>query len=459
MISWQKINRFLLWSAFFVLPWQFRHTLIFAEHQGQFFEYASISIYLSDILIILVLLTWFIFAKKTEFKTGPAVIFWPLTFLIVWLWISVGYGNSITGNWAVGLNNAAHFSLFYLFYIYLVNAVKNLSDILLPLAWGTGLQAIIAIGQYGLNRSLGLKFLGESPLQPAELGIPVVLINGVRHLRAHGTLPHANVLGGYLALVLPWLGLIYLGVVKAIKRPWIYWLILTVGSVALLFSFSRSAWLAIGLTCLVVIIWRLISGRPRWQGWDGGLIAIVMVIALSQYPALVSRFHPEQTALEQGSVTARIDQLQQAKLVYDKYPLTGVGVGQYTIYLLQQDTNKLGWQYNSKLSSWVYNLSRQIWDYQPVHNIFLLVLAELGWVGEVLFIVLLGGLIWVSGSLFKLGRSLLGVVALSSVTAIVILGLFDHYLWTLQPGRLILFLTIGIIAVLYQNKNKEIANE
>lgn len=454
MTFWGKINRFLLWLALFILPWQLRHTLLFAEHQGQFFEYASISIYLSDILIILVLLTWWLAIGKPRITTGPAAIFWPLTLLIAWLWVSVDYSRFTTGNWLVGINNAAHFSLFYLFYLYLISEVRNLKTILIPLIWGCGLQAVVAIGQYAVNHSLGLKWLGESVLNPAELGIPVVMVDGVRHLRAHGALPHANVLGGYLAVVLVW-GLLIYTTIQTGWRKFGYGGLLTLGLIALLFSFSRAAWLAFGIALIGWIIWRIgYQRKVSAGGW--AIIAVVLVAAISQSPAVVSRFEANQIALERESLVSRVNQLSQFKSIYYKYPLIGVGIGQYTLYLEKQDISEMGWHYDSSLPGWVYNLSHQVWDYQPVHNIFLLVLAEVGWIGEILFILLLLGVLWTGGRLLRAQKSLSNFTALSSVLAIISLGLFDHYLWTLQQGRLILFLTVGMVVILYQNRGKEL---
>jgi len=68
----------------------------------------------------------------------------------------------------------------------------------------------------------------------------------------------------------------------------------------------------------------------------------------------------------------------------------------------------------------------------------------------------LGSLVCISGILLKKRQDLAGAIALGSAVTLITLGLFDHYLWTLQQGRLILFLIVGIIAILYQDKNKEL---
>lgn len=449
MTGWVKLNKLLLWSTLFVLPLQLRHTFLFAEHQGQFFEYASLSLYLSDILIVLTLLTSFL-GGKHKFTIGPKIMFWPFAGLIIWMWVSVWLSKFSTGNWAVSLNATAHFSLLFLFYLYLINHIRYISEVVAPLIWGSGLQAVTAIGQYVTNHSLGLKYLGESVLDPSLAGVPVVMINGARHLRAHGTLPHANILGGYLAWILLWTGTYY----GLIKQNWERWLLaigLVLGGTALLFSFSRTAWLVFGLVGIVLLVGRFYKGRKI--GWlDGIIILIMLSVIINQWPAIKSRFNIMGTSLEQESVVSRLDQINQFKSIYQKYPLTGVGLGQYTLYLEQQDTKGMGWNYSAKLSGWTYNLSRSVWDYQPIHNLFLLILAELGWVGLGLFILLLLGSLWIGLRQLKITKDLVSLTALGTGVGVIGLGLLDHYLWTLQPGRFVLFLSISIIAVLYQSR-------
>lgn len=381
------------------------------------------------------------------------MIFWPLTGLLLWIWISAWYGQFSTGNWLVGAANAGHLTLMYFFYLYIVNRVDGLAEIIWPLAWGIGLQSIIAIGQYLTNHSLGLKYLGESVLDPVVAGIPVVMINGMRQLRAHGALPHANILGGWLAALLPWVILLYTQATK-VTRKWFVWGIMTLGSVALLLSFSRSAWLAFGLTLFLLLVWQRIHREAMtWPAWL--TIALVALVAGSQYPALLSRVETSTNTIEQESVTSRLDQWQQFKTIYHRHPVAGVGIGQYALYLEKQDTSDIGWHYDSAIPGWAYNLSHHVWDYQPVHNLFLLVLAELGWVGEGLLALLLLGALWVAGGTAK---NLVNFTALASFLAVLSLGLFDHYLWTLQQGRLILFLSISIIAVIYQLNRERAEN-
>jgi hypothetical protein len=80
------------------------------------------------------------------------------------------------------------------------------------------------------------------------------------------------------------------------------------------------------------------------------------------------------------------------------------------------------------------NPNLQSWDYQPVHNIYLLILAELGIIGFIL---------WLIPVLFLTKKSSF----ICSLLFIVILAisLFDHYFWTLYFGILLFWLTLGLM--------------
>ena len=457
MVWLEKISKYLLWLSIIVLPWQLRHTFLFTSHNGEFFEYSSLSFYLSDIVIIGLLVFWLIEIIKTQpkFIGGPRWITYPLLVWLGWLWLTLISANMSTGNWAVTLLAAGHVTLFFGFYLYLVNHVKDIKELLWPLAAGIFLQSILAIGQYKLNRSLGWRWLGESVLRPLELGIPVVLQEGERQLRAHGTLPHANVLGGILtyaiAVLLPgW---------AFIKTSWqrlIIWGIITLGLVALVLSFSRSAWLAAGLVGAVLICGGLLSKKFLFKvKWQPILLTTIIILGLVayQWPAVISRFDLSQNSIERESIASRVEQWQQFKSVFAWAPGWGLGLGQYAVKLEQDDVKAFGWNYDAKETGWKYSLSHQVWDYQPVHNIYLLALAETGVVGGLIWLWLLVGVLITGWQSAWRTKNWLGWGVWLGYIALLIVGMFDHYLWTLQQGRLILFLSISMIAIYSINQN------
>ena len=83
------------------------------------------------------------------------------------------------------------------------------------------------------------------------------------------------------------------------------------------------------------------------------------------------------------------------------------------------------------------------WQHQPAHNIFIFIASELGLLGLGLFIMILLEVF------SKLGNVLRNPISFTLVTIgllFLILGQFDHYLVTIQQGRLMFAVVLGLIA-------------
>ena len=115
--------------------------------------------------------------------------------------------------------------------------------------------------------------------------------------------------------------------------------------------------------------------------------------------------------LSRGNLVSGFNLRQQVNIIaieqWERSPIIGTGLGTSPLY------------------------PRRIQNYalvhQPIHNIYLLLLSETGIIG--LFVFLL--IIKKSTICYPL-------------TAILLLGLFDHYFLTLQQGMLVLSLTVGL---------------
>jgi len=108
--------------------------------------------------------------------------------------------------------------------------------------------------------------------------------------------------------------------------------------------------------------------------------------------------------------------------------LIGVGLGNY-LFNFNSYTDFVLNNFNQFLNRfWV----------QPVHNIYLLILSELGIVGLVIFYLFFSKLILKSKSTLKM-----------LLMFILISGLFDHFWLSLQQGQLMFCLIVGLIL----NKN------
>ena len=262
-----------MWLSVFLLPWQLRHTVMFASISGEYFEYGSWHIYATDLAIVALLLIWLI-RPRGRFTLGPKWLNLPLLTWLMWLTLSITWATDRP----LAAVTIAHWWLAYGWYLYLVNRVRDVGQIVIPLAWGIGLQVAWGIAQYLLNHSVGLNWLGESVLDPQVLGIPVVIADGIRQLRAHGMLPHANMLGGVLVTSIPVL-IYWYGRTERPRRRWLALVILvSVGVVGL--SFARSAWLvlAVGLVVIALVAWRAGQRQQFNLAW-GALLFFGLTLA------------------------------------------------------------------------------------------------------------------------------------------------------------------------------------
>jgi len=105
-----------------------------------------------------------------------------------------------------------------------------------------------------------------------------------------------------------------------------------------------------------------------------------------------------------------------------QHPLTGVGMGSFVIELA--------------------NTAVPGAPIEPVHNMFLLVASELGAAGLILILSLF---ISIALNIFKT-KSPQAILASATLIGLAVISLFDHYLWTLAPGRIMLGLALGLWA-------------
>ncbi|WP_345319928.1 O-antigen ligase family protein [Candidatus Villigracilis proximus] len=134
----------------------------------------------------------------------------------------------------------------------------------------------------------------------------------------------------------------------------------------------------------------------------------------------LNRVNAPATTTEEFSLVGRAWLTEQAFTVIKEHPLLGVGSGSFIIQLAERAGE--------------FNFV------EPVHNIPLLITSELGVFGLILILMII----------FSIGKNFLST---KNSNAIIIgallmglgaISLFDHYLWTLAPGRLMLGFVLGL---------------
>lgn len=428
----RTIERWTWYVFVATMAWQTRLILWHADRT--FIEWRSMSLYLSDVLM----LTLFVFLiiglwQGVGGGTGPEkgrlekMLF---GFLFVFAAISLVHAEQFT----VGIYQLARLVQFVAFYFYLRSWAWHRFDVdrsVVAFVVGALMQAGLAIGQYTLQHDIGLRWLGETLLNPNMRGVAVFFDTAhVTILRAYGTLPHPNVLAAYLAAALAGVGWLWLRHGDMRHRGWWAWPAATAVLLwAFYLTFSRTIIAAAAVAALVFAIAVLVPRiSRRWQH-----IAVIRrrIRAMIVTTAVVSTLF---AVLLWPQVLARLslsssDESVQLRLEYARDSLAsgsgflqvnwfGVGIGNFTTWLARTQPNL------------------PAYAVQPAHNLFLLVYSEIGIFG---LCALLALLLFVFRSCWRAhaGQPAVRIGLTLLVAAFCFIALFDHFFWTLQQGRIL----------------------
>ena len=425
-------------SAFYVTlilaPVRLRMMLQSRPSHAIYSDYTDFLLFLPDIALLVMLIAWG-FAKRFDPKPlrfGPPLVWIPLAGLTASALISSA--SSVDGS--LSLYHSVRLCLLFLFYLFIVNEQISIFNVAFAVGLQSMLQTAVAIPQSILQRSVGLQVLGEYLLDPSWSGVSIISDGATRILRAYGLSDHPNILGGCLAFSLLVLLTVYLRGNR--KNSLLLGSVFVLISLALLMTFSRSAWLAFAAGS-IFIVWF----EARARGWGFikslALLFVCTIIVLLPFIARNSsyfgaRFNAgssfETVRSERGAVQERIFLIASANHIFSQHPLTGVGVSASPL-ALREEIPQLPETFN----------------YQPPHFVLLTVGLETGMFGAIFYFLLMI-LPWVAFSRNVEARKNPHVIgAMGILLAVTIVGFFDYYTWFSTPGRIWQWLAWGLIAV------------
>src|SRR3989344_1324612 len=416
------VDKIISWGLYLfiiLLPWQTRWIFKDVSINGGVFEYGRLSLYASEIILLVILFLGLIRFRnsKTYFWIGWLAVWSALTILWSEEKILASYG------W---LKLAEGISLFWL-----INQQKHRQGLSFSLIISGLIQAAFGIYQF-LNQGIvgANKWLGLAMINSEAAGTSVIEFLDQRWLRAYGSLPHPNILGGFLALTLIltifslWRFYQQTSSMTIIPKKlyWLtvfYWFSLGVMFLGLVVTFSRGAWLAF-LAALLYLVFHSLKNKLKMEKTVLLKTAVLFILILGTFLIGFPRqlFTARLTAqgrLERYSIQERLTSFGQAKEIFKQSPIWGNGLGNYTVALQKIKPNQ-----------WV-------WAYQPVHNWYLLALGELGVMGLLLLLILL----------FHFFKSA-GAASRSLLILLLTIGLFDHYLWSLYFGLIFVWLILAL---------------
>jgi O-Antigen ligase len=516
----------------FSLPFSIRKVLGVFSVDGTFNEYMDVSLYLSDILLAITFFLYILNNKSSilsirhwqrmfhvEHLLFP--IFIPF-FFVFWSGLSVFWSESFP----LALFAFIKLIEMYSLYLYIISNVprgtfgKNSQECSTWNIWqitfitiiiSAFFQSIVAILQFIQQKSLGISIFKESIFSAYDPGIAKVIINGSIFIRSYGFFPHPNVLGGFLAVSLllsTAYPLIFKNKMFHVEHPintWLYRVLIFVQLLALLFSFSKSAILAF-IIGFIMFIWGMhkmfhvehsggtkdISDVPRGTF---GLQPKPDQCSTWNIPYIIQKvsqmFHVEHLLILTGVVLSviilfsfnlrffliqpfieRLFYTQSLRSLSQTYFFQGLGIGQFVFRMQEFFDEKL-----------------LLWQFQPIHNVFLLIFSETGIVGFGLFMWFFVYAFWKNKRNVPRGtlkiqpkpdkcstwnipyiiqkvsqmfhvehyqntsfneylesrkNTLLNYLFRSILIEIIIIMLFDHYFWDIQQGQLLLWIILAL---------------
>jgi len=443
--SFKKIIQIGIYLLVFLLTWQTRYFLLPKFIKGQFWEYGTYIIYFSELfLLFLVFLGliydfWYLKLQinfdliKSRFNLTSILFFSALFFL--YLFISLFWSLDQFLTWIYLIRVIELFFIFWLFYKF----KPRLNFVLLAIILSLLIHAGLGLYQFFTQKVFACKYLGLAYQQPSSLGVAVVETKLRRFLRIYAGFPHPNIFAGWLILGI-WAIIILHTRLKDILYLNILLLLgFCLFFICLILTFSRSGWIALGLSTVLAFLLvlfknnftnnlsRLVFAKFLFLS---AILLVILGIVLTEPLTERSNFlflpfsNQPLSRLENKSISQRQKGVSRAFSLIKKHAFLGVGLGNYTQAL------KRFWPEISK------------WEIEPVHNIFLLAWAELGILG----LFLLAGLLFVVFRFFtKKNQAQWSLVFISFLLP---LFLFDHYLWSLWPGNLLVVLIFCLLFIM-----------
>lgn len=312
-----RLEKPLIFLYFILLPSQTSYHFWLNSSQlfGRRIDYISPTLYLTQILMVLLLIYWLYKGYLSDIQiTIPKFITGLIVFLII-------TNITLAQSPVISLYRYASLFLFFIFYNFLNRRYRlNSRLVILPLILSLVWTCLLAWLQWINQSSFGGPFLwlGERPLLFFIPDIAKVSFgNFGLTLRSYATFPHPNALAGYLLLT----GLFIILNLKNQTRQFSYFfrtaIFITFFTLAITFSRS-SAWALLSLP--LVFIW-LKRKHLSLRKFTYFLVSILLLFLTIYIPGNPSSF------------TERISQYQLSFSVFFTHPLFGVGLGNYLYYM------------------------------------------------------------------------------------------------------------------------------
>lgn len=421
---WGERAYLTYWYAFlFSFAFSWRKVLIPSVTGSSFNEYMDFSLYIGDILILssIILIIKHNYTIKsilTKIKLfhveHPIVgVLWAyLLISFYWSENSILWIDAILGI----LRIITILSIFVFSFKYDKRDVNcstwnNIKYFIFIFSFVIVFQSIVGVGQFITNHSLGIKFLGESIVSQYIPGVAKIDFDQYKQIRAYGTFLHPNIFGGYLVLSIIFIHSFILhnrNKLFHVEQLWLYFSIF-IGYTALLLTFSKGSIVSLVISFFIYLFHvEQIRIKKMFHVehliFIGGVIGLILVVLVLNGNQIIK------------SVDERLFLWNVNKPLGEEI-FIGKGLGQ-SVYDIS---------FNSYLN---------FWQLQPIHNVYLYLMNEIGVIGIGILIYLIYKFV------NNVPRGTIGS-SLPIIAALGTLAMFDHYLLSTYVGQVLLAFALG----------------
>ena len=314
-----------------------------------------------------------LFNRRREGIRIPRVTFlWLLLVAIGCVWIVVGPWRTTAAHEVFRMLKVA---LLFIVITNELNRPRRIWHCVAGLSLAAIVQSAVALIQYHRKGLVGLKMLGETSSNTIDV-LGKTSVQGVQVFRPSGLLEHANLLGVFLAVLIP-LAVAMLLVSRRISHRIFFLFVLALACPAEIVAMSRSAWVsatvAMGLLLVFLLLHRRLRPRSIVAACGAGLVAFAVLLAF------LDPISDRLLNSKDDATRAREIYKADARQMIDAAPWFGHGLNSYVFELPNYAT-----------------LDIKTYGDQPpaVHNIFYLWWADTGIFGMILFCMVWASIIW-----------------------------------------------------------------
>jgi O-antigen ligase len=259
----------------------------------------------------------------------------------------------VAGDRTVASFQLSMYALMLLLFVYVASTVRSREDvvfIVVVLLAGACMESVLAMAmQFG---GPGLQLPGLSARESVYRGTS----------RAGGTIGSPNMAGAYFAFTFALSGALVLAadVSRRLKRLALAASVLTL--VALVLTLSRGAWIACGVSILILL--RGPYGRMKWPAVLG--LLLLMALALVPLREVITN---RVVSSDHGSAAGRLPLIEMAWQMIVDHPLLGVGANNFVLELPRYAGGDFS-------SAWL----------SSVHHKYLLIWSEAGFAALLAFV-------------------------------------------------------------------------